>query len=48
MTKFRVTYSREYSKIVYARDKQEAMWKFNREADDNQDYISAEEVKDER
>jgi len=35
MTKYRVIYTKEFSKIVYARDKKEAEWKFNRENDDN-------------
>jgi len=46
MTKFKVTYSREYSKIIYSRNREEAMFKFNRQADNNSEFISAEEYKD--
>ena len=44
--KFKIRYSREYTKIIYADNPQQAMFKFNRQADNNQDYIDCEEVKD--
>lgn len=48
MTKFKVTYSKEFSKIIYARNREEAIWKFNRNADDNSQYVSADEVEDDK
>lgn len=46
MVKYKITYSREYTKIVYANNPKEAEWKFNRQADTNMEYISVEEVKE--
>ena len=45
--KFRVTYKREYSKIVYAKNRKEAEWRFNEEADDNSEFICAEDLGEE-
>jgi hypothetical protein len=49
MTKFKVVYSKEFSKIVYARNKKEAEWKFNRENDDdNKTFEYVKERKNEK
>lgn len=45
MSKFRVIYSKEFSKIIYARNRKEAEWKFNRTATDNQSFVEVEEIK---
>ena len=43
MTKFRVRYSKEFTKTIYAKNREEAMYKFNKQADVDSDFIDAEE-----
>lgn len=51
MTRFKVTYSKEYTKIIHADTANEAMFKFNRQLNDSSDldhstsFINAEEEK---